>query len=151
MATFTDSIIDTLPPHESIYRQHGLRCSVQAKVWMNVHEARTSIGSPLSYGLIEVIFGWALVLFEGQMSSFLQDMVCTSRRFEFYLMYYNLTKCQYYSKKWSTHVEIQLTSKFPILFNKRLHCLGQSERSSQILECYCVIISYLRSRFNTKI
>jgi hypothetical protein len=53
---------------------------MSVEIWMNAHEARAVIGSPLQYGWKEGKFGLEPVLFEGQMSSdFLQDLVCTCK------------------------------------------------------------------------
>jgi len=75
-----DSSLIRLPPCEATFKQHELRTSLQTKIWMNAHETRAVIGSPLQYGWKEGKFGLEPVLFEGQMSSdFLQDLVCTCK------------------------------------------------------------------------
>jgi hypothetical protein len=74
LAKCKDSILIRLPPCEAACVGNFL----QTKIWMNAHEARAVIGSPLQYGWKEGKFGLEPVLFEGQMSSdFLQDLVCT--------------------------------------------------------------------------
>ena len=40
---------------------------MSVEIWMNAHEARAVIGSPLQYGWKEGKFGPEPVLFEGQM------------------------------------------------------------------------------------
>ena len=67
LTTCKDSSLIRLPPCEATFKQHELRTSLQTKIWMNAHEARAVIGSPLQYGWKEGKFGPEPVLFEGQM------------------------------------------------------------------------------------
>ena len=57
LAKCKDSILIRLPPCETTFKQHVLRTSLQTKIWMNAHEARAVIGSPLQYGWKEGKFG----------------------------------------------------------------------------------------------
>ena len=78
LATCKDASLIRLPPCEATFKQHVFRTSLQTKIWMNAHETRAVIRSPLHYGWKEGKLDLEPVLFEGQMSSdFIQDLVCT--------------------------------------------------------------------------
>ena len=80
LATCKDSSLIKLPPCKATFKQRELRTSLQTNIWMNAHETRAVIGSPLQYGWKEGKFDLEPVLFEDQMSSdFLQDLVCTCK------------------------------------------------------------------------
>jgi hypothetical protein len=72
LATVKDSTFVRLPPSEDTFKQHVLRSSYQAKIWLNAHIPKPAVGSPLEHGWKEGKFGL-------EPSDFLQDLVCTCK------------------------------------------------------------------------
>ena len=80
LETVKDSTLVRLPPSEDTFKQHVLRSSYQAKIWLIAHIPKPAVGSLLEHGCKDGKFDLEPILFEGQMSSdFLQDLVCNGR------------------------------------------------------------------------
>jgi hypothetical protein len=78
LSTSKDCSLVRLPPCESSFLQHVLRSILQTKIWMTADQAKSVIGSPLSYVWQEGKLGLEPILFVGHMSSdFLPDLICT--------------------------------------------------------------------------
>ena len=76
LATSKDALFSRIPPSEPSFKQHVLRSSLQATVWMTSHLAKPPVRSPLDFGWQKGYNDLEPVLFTGVMSSdFLQDLI----------------------------------------------------------------------------
>ena len=76
LATSKDASLSRIPPSEPSFKQHVLRSSLQATVWMTSHLAKPPVRSPLDFGWQKGNNGLEPVLFTGMMSSdFLPDLI----------------------------------------------------------------------------
>ena len=82
LATSKDVSLSRIPPSEPSFKQHVLRSSLQATVWMTFPLAKPPVRSPLDFGWQNGNNGLETVVFTGMMSSdFLQDLIwsCNGR------------------------------------------------------------------------
>jgi hypothetical protein len=76
LATSKDVSLSRIPPSEPSFKQHVLRSSLQATVWMTFPLAKPPVRSPLDFGWQNGNNGLETVVFTGMMSSdFLQDLI----------------------------------------------------------------------------
>jgi hypothetical protein len=60
-------------------KQHVLRSSYQAQIWLTAHISKPAVGSPLEHGWKDGKFGLEPILFEGQRQLPILPAICSDR------------------------------------------------------------------------